>query len=198
MPLIGPGSEWFWTALTGVILAVTFFAIYRQLSTARSAAAFDQVTLLESELRSERMLGLELDLLLALRDGVDPAELPSFSRDAVGAYWERVGGLLRRGHLDAKLLWDGSSAICQAWWVVLEPSAQRVRARSGRQAYFENFEWLVGVMNEISRRRGSPLYDWDSIMTDIDAIIAENRANLRLEEALRTLSSGAPAVLEVD
>ena len=39
MALIGPGSEWFWTALTGLILAITFFAIYRQLSIARSATA---------------------------------------------------------------------------------------------------------------------------------------------------------------
>ena len=27
--LIGPGSEWFWTALSGLVVAVTFFAIYR-------------------------------------------------------------------------------------------------------------------------------------------------------------------------
>jgi hypothetical protein len=29
--LIGPGSEWFWTAVSGAVLAVTFLAIYRQL-----------------------------------------------------------------------------------------------------------------------------------------------------------------------
>ena len=31
MVLIGPGSEWFWTALQFTALAITFFAIYRQL-----------------------------------------------------------------------------------------------------------------------------------------------------------------------
>jgi hypothetical protein len=30
MALIGPGSEWFWTAVSGIVLAVTFIAIYRQ------------------------------------------------------------------------------------------------------------------------------------------------------------------------
>lgn len=29
--LIGPGSEWFWTAITGIMFAVTFLALYRQL-----------------------------------------------------------------------------------------------------------------------------------------------------------------------
>jgi hypothetical protein len=27
MAFIGPGSEWFWTALSGLVLAVTFIAI---------------------------------------------------------------------------------------------------------------------------------------------------------------------------
>ncbi len=31
MALFGPGSEWFWTALTFTALALTFYAIYRQL-----------------------------------------------------------------------------------------------------------------------------------------------------------------------
>jgi hypothetical protein len=31
MAFIGPGTEWFWTALTGVVLGVTFIAIYSQL-----------------------------------------------------------------------------------------------------------------------------------------------------------------------
>jgi hypothetical protein len=33
MAFIGPGSEWFWTALQFTALAITFFAIYRQLRT---------------------------------------------------------------------------------------------------------------------------------------------------------------------
>ena len=33
MSFIGPGSEWFWTAVSGLVLAVTFIAIYRQLRT---------------------------------------------------------------------------------------------------------------------------------------------------------------------
>lgn len=31
MAFIRPGSEWFWTALSGIVLAVTFPATYRQL-----------------------------------------------------------------------------------------------------------------------------------------------------------------------
>ena len=31
MAFLGPGSEWFWTALQFIALAITFYAIYRQL-----------------------------------------------------------------------------------------------------------------------------------------------------------------------
>jgi hypothetical protein len=31
MAFIGPGSEWFWTALQFTALALTLFALYRQL-----------------------------------------------------------------------------------------------------------------------------------------------------------------------
>ena len=189
--LIGPGSEWFWTALTGLILAITFFAIYRQLSVARSATAIEQLTSFETELSSERMTRLSLDVAIALRDGVDPAHLPRSSAGAILGYWERVGGLVRRGHLDAELLWDGSGGNCQAWWVVLEPRAQRLRAEYG-PAYGENFEWLAGVMADISRRRGDKLNDWASIMANLDETIADHRASLRLQEALRSVPPAAP------
>jgi hypothetical protein len=192
MALIGPGSEWFWTALTGLILAITFFAIYRQLRIARSATAFEQLTSFETELRSERMTRMALDVSIALRDGVDPAHLPNSSAGAIAAYWERIGGLARRGHLDAKLLWDGTGGNCRAWWVALEPLIQRGRAESG-PAFGENFEWLAGVMAEFDRRSGSTAMDWASMMANLDTYIADQRASLRLEEALRSVP---PATVE--
>jgi len=36
LALFGPGSEWFWTALQFTALAITFFAIYRQLQAQRT------------------------------------------------------------------------------------------------------------------------------------------------------------------
>ena len=43
MAFIGPGSEWFWTALSGIVLAVTFLAIYRQLRLQRNQGAIEQI-----------------------------------------------------------------------------------------------------------------------------------------------------------
>jgi hypothetical protein len=159
MAFIGPGSEWFWTALTGIVLAATFLAIYRQLSIARSASATEQLNAFERELTSERMTRYQLDVLVALRDGGDPAHVPHTAANAIAIFWDVVGGLARRGHLDPKLLWDGTGGDCITWWVALAPHARRRRAEWHSQTMLENFEWLAGVMAEFDRRAGMPTFD---------------------------------------
>jgi hypothetical protein len=76
LALIGPGSEWFWTAISGLVLAVTFLAIYRQLRLQSSAGAIEQATALARGWNSELLHRSRLAVLLALRDGVDQPTPP--------------------------------------------------------------------------------------------------------------------------
>lgn len=186
LALIGPGSEWFWTALTGLILAITFLAIYRQLSIARSASAYEQFTMFEQELTSERMLHHELEVLVALGGGVDPASVPFAAAVTVCGFWERVGGLARRGHLDPELLWQGSGNECPIWWVALGPYARMRRAAVG-PAQYEHFEWLAGVMDGFDRRAGSRPADQASLADELPRRITFYRDMLRVEQELRTV-----------
>ena len=48
LAFIGPGSEWFWTALQFIALAITFVALYRQLGT-QQLAIREQTKLLRSQ-----------------------------------------------------------------------------------------------------------------------------------------------------
>jgi len=91
MAFIGPGSEWFWTAVSGLILVVTFLAIYRQLRIARNENSYNQLVAFQQEVWSERMVRVELDLLVALRDGDDPADVPPGVGDIIGASGKRPG-----------------------------------------------------------------------------------------------------------
>jgi hypothetical protein len=184
MALIGPGSEWFWTALTGIVLAVTFLAIYRQLTTARNAAAYEQFDAFERDLASERMLRFELALLVAFRDGVDPAHLPPAAAHGILKFWEQVGALCRRGHIDADLLGEGSGTTVSLWWLVLETYARRVRSERG-PAWYENFEWLVGVMAAIDRRSGSPAMDHALFTRLLSPMIESLQGAIEVEETLR-------------
>src|SRR3989442_1467834 len=126
MVFIGPGSEWFWTALSGLVLAVTFLGIYRQLSIARNANAFEQRNRIMDEFNSERVTRYKLDILLALHEGVNPEYLPS-AANSVGNFLEGVAALVRAGHIDRGLVYESLGNTYRWWWAALAPFARRVR-----------------------------------------------------------------------
>jgi len=197
MSFIGPGSEWFWTALSGIVLAVTFIAIWRQLSMARSARFREDQISLTQDFDSERQMRYRLEILLALRDGTDREHLPEGSATGLMNYWETVAGLARHGDLDRKALYSGFGALYQAWWVVLAPYVRAKRAEQGNPGQYADNEWLAGYMAEMDRRAGVPAVD-EAQLGPLDVGIARARDRLRVEEALRTVTMASPDAMSVD
>jgi hypothetical protein len=186
MAFIGPGSEWFWTALSGIVLAVTFLAIYRQLSLQRSAGAIEQLNRIEQEYQSERMLRVALELAQARQAGIDPTLLPQVAVVALVNFWERVATLARRGHIDLELLWEGGSGFyCQGDWVRLLPWIEQKRTEDENPLLAEHFEWLVGEITARARRLGVRLDDTARQAARLDQSIAALRGSIQVEEALR-------------
>jgi hypothetical protein len=193
MAFIGPGSEWFWTALTGLVLAITFVGIYRQLSIARSATSREQIASFNREWRSERMILYRLEVMVALRDGADPAHLPEGAPGRIGDFWEEMGSLARRGHLDPKLMWDsGPGPRSEVWWKVLTPYVRRARTEEESPALYENFEWYAGINAELNRRAGSPTVDEAFLARGLEGQITSSQNMLRVEHALRTVVVASP------
>ena len=159
---IGPGSEWFWTALSGLVLVVTLLAIYRQLRIARSAAAYEQLDAFERELDSERMIRNEVDLLIAQRDRADPADIPPGAAYVIGGFWQKTAALVRSGHLDPKLLGAGSLDAVRFWWPAMAAYARRVRATWPSPGFLGDFEWLADELARLDRAANpSATQGWD-------------------------------------
>ena len=181
MAFIGPGSEWFWTALSGIVLAVTFLAIYRQLRLQRSQGAIEQLAAFTREWNSERLLVHRRNVLVALGEGSDGTVLPEGAVSSVGNYWEGIAALTRAGHLDRQLLWNQYGTTGQAWWVALGPYARAARNRDNDPTIYEDFEWLVGMLDEMDRRAdAAPALDlgnWrDRGIASIDGMLAVERS----------------------
>jgi hypothetical protein len=187
MAFIGPGSEWFWTALSGIVLAVTFIAIYRQLRMQAGASAVAQLDAFEREAGSERLNQYGVDILVAIRDGTDPAFIPADAAAEIGGVWEKFALLARRGIHDRKLLWEYESDAAQGWWAILEPRARRRRVERGDPRMLENLEWLAGVMAAFDRRVGAPVVDLDYIRRDIDSLIESHEERVRIAVGARTV-----------
>jgi hypothetical protein len=197
MSFIGPGSEWFWTALTGIVLAITFIALYRQFRLQAHATAVEQVQWFQREgLGSELTQRLWLEVLVALRDRKDPADLPEYAAVATAEFWENFASLARTGHRDPKLYWriDGRSA--QIVWAMFAPWVHKRRAEFGSPDFLADLEWLAGLMTKMDGRKGRPAFTPASIPRFIDSGIKFGEAKLRVLQAMKTVTLAQPAEAE--
>ena len=191
--LIGPGSEWFWAMLQFVIVAGTLIGLYRQLRLQSSQEAIEQLGAFDREWRDELHNHVSLEILVALREGIDPAHIPEGLAVSIGAFWEKIGGLVRAGHIDPELLWNGSSGgDCAVRWTTLAPLTRRLRAEADGPTYLENFEWLAGIMNERNLRAGLLPTDEAWLASNLERRIRMFEDLVRVQQSLRTVVIASP------
>ncbi|HEX7951405.1 MAG TPA: hypothetical protein VF494_13725 [Candidatus Limnocylindrales bacterium] len=160
--LLGPGSEWLWTAISGIVLAITFIAIYGQLRLQRSAAAIEQASMLRKEWQVYELVKAKVAILTAIRDGRDLATTQMRSFQAVGNYWERIGYLVRAGHIDSKLMNETFSDV-DIWWMWLAPTTRNLRREMSDDTLGEHFEWLAALSQKLDAKRGATAVDADAL-----------------------------------
>jgi len=187
MAFIGPGSEWFWTALTMIALTATVIGIYRQLGTQRAAIAVQQLKTFNEEWDCERMRQIRLRLAIALKGGgEDPATW--FLLGEVWGFFDRLAVLRREGYLDPNILGENSlGAEVLRWWTVLQDPVSQARSEYGDQEVAD-FEWLAAEMRSMLARQGVPEFktDPESVAGRVDWIIEGQSQALRVEGDLKT------------
>ena len=190
MSFIGPGSEWFWTALTGLILTLTFVAIYRQLRIMRTQSAIEQMDAFKREAYSEAMERYVLEVMVALRDHEDPTDVPEAAVLGVGDFWGNFATLVRAGYRDAALLWQSDSATPQIIWCWIAPFILKARAESrlGVPPYTD-LEWLVGKLAEMDRNAGRPAITPALVRANLNHRIALHRDFIRYAQATRSTAA---------
>ena len=190
--LIGPGSEWFWAMLQFVVVAGTLIGLYRQLRLQSSQEAIQQLGAFDRDWRDELNTRVCLEILVAVRDGVDRAHVPEGPAVSIGAFWEKVGGLVKAGHIDPDLLWNGSGGDCAVWWTTLAPTTRRLRAEVEGPTYLENFEWLAGIMDEKNLLAGQLPTDEAWLASNMERRIRMFQDLIRIQQSLRTVVIASP------
>ena len=120
LTFIGTGSESFWTMVSGLVVAVTFVIIYRQLKAQGAANAFQRIETVHRRWASSELVLARLEVALQLRDGT--LDVANDTRaDAVLAFFELVRDLNRQGYLDDEEIARSFGAAIVVWWRLLEP-----------------------------------------------------------------------------
>jgi hypothetical protein len=186
LTLFGAGSEWFWSMLQFVVVAITLAGIYVQLRQARAANAFAQTNAMAEQWNDERMVRRRLAVATILRDDGADADL-SAHLSAIGNFWENVAALVRAGHVEIGVVRETLGTACRVYWPILEPDVRKLQAMHGSDL-FEHFEWLANEIVRHDRAHGIP----DTVLTRENAVailfqgIPVLRAYIADFEAMRT------------
>jgi hypothetical protein len=191
MSFFGPGSEWFWSFLQFIVVGVSLVGVYRQLTLARSAKAFDEVSKLSRDWSTEMMSRNRLAIYLALRDGTKPEALPPGPASYVADYWESLASLVRAGHVDVRVVRDFLGSSCRQWWAALAPFTRAARVRYDDPSIGEHHEWLAAAIAEIDREAGlthlTHLYDESPSVSELTGRIERQQSDIRMAEELRAV-----------
>jgi hypothetical protein len=139
------------------------------------------------EWNGERLIRKRLDVLVALRDGAAPADIPDSPASAIANFWEKVGALVRAGHVDRSVIAEGFVGA-NDWWGILAPWVVKVRTEDANPNFWENFEWHVGTLVRI---HPATAFDQQRFDRALEQRIRANEADLRDLVAMRT-APGSP------
>jgi hypothetical protein len=186
--IFGPGSEWFWSMAQFIVVVVSLLGIYRQLTIARSANAFEQMSNIAMEWGSERNTRYRLEVLIALRGGAGPREIPFGAAAQLSDYWDYVGALVRARHVDRTLVYQNLGVDIRSWWATLAPWVRNYRIESGDPTGVAHFEWLAGLMADMSTKAGVAMtFDEAFLASTLDRRIKRGQEEVRLAEELRAV-----------
>ena len=148
----GPGSEWFWSMAQFVVAAVTLIGIYYQFRLQRSANAFDQLSRIQGQWSSEPFTRTRLSAARAIKAGTS---MPMASMVTIGNSWEGVATLVRLGHVDSRVVYDGLGNSARYWWSLMEDQTLRYREESESGDLMVHFEWLAAKFARFADKDGT-------------------------------------------
>jgi hypothetical protein len=179
--LFAPG--WLWSVVSTVLVVASLIGLYRQLRMQSAQGAWEQLEAMEANWRTGRMDRAKLDVLRALRDRPDWADVPPGAANLIGAYWERIGALVHAGHVNPRLLHSFVGGACAVWWVGLAPYVRKRRIDIDDPTEMEHFERLAASMSELDRRRGARAFDEALLRSQLTTSIARYEEDLARHNA---------------
>ena len=137
-----------------IVLSALFVGI--QLYLQRAAVLASSLFALNQRWNSRELLSSRRDVC---RRGLEETEIPTSLPDAwitIALFFEEIGSLTLKRSLDRQIIWDIYSWDIEHFYSLLEPEITEKRKLKGDTSFFERFEQLYDLMQEISEKRNVP------------------------------------------
>ena len=188
--LIGPGSEWFWSAAQFLVVIVSVAGLYRQLRQVNAANAVQRMESLQGLWNSEALIQARLRVAIWRKHRTTDA--PGYADQAalssVCGFFENLSDLEVDRYITWKEIENTWGQALVVWWALLAPTIQALRVQSSPTVY-GGFESIARRAERVSNELG---HRWSLAEADIpdtlDGQIGRNTARL---EILRDAASGA-------
>jgi uncharacterized protein YaeQ len=107
----------------------------------------------------------------------------------IGNYWERVGWLVRSGHIDRRIVYAYVGNSVRLWWALMTPNVHRLRELQQDTGIYEHFEWLADLIAAMDRQAGfMRTYDDEAYLAQlIQSNIEGSLSAIQLAEELRAV-----------
>ncbi|MBI3747835.1 MAG: hypothetical protein HY262_03160 [Chloroflexi bacterium] len=141
LALIGPGSEWLWTALQFFALSFTGLAILRQVRLQATSNSLAMGVRFADSFRIE----LTRFKAVALIDVARDSRVMTPAIDRVGSWFDGTASGIHNGHLPALMGWQEWGVPAQMFWAAFGPALhERRKLEPGQWKEWEH--WLGDVI----------------------------------------------------
>ena len=138
--------------VSGLVVAVTFIVIYRQLKAQGAANAFQRIETVHGRWVSNELVLARLEVALQLRDGT--LDVANDTRaDMVLSFFELVRDLNRQGYLEDEEIARSFGAAIVVWGRLLEPVIQAQSSFEGDPDMWSGLRELVTMIRRYDRKR---------------------------------------------
>jgi hypothetical protein len=184
--LFGPGSEWFWSMASFVVVVVSLGGIYRQLRAQGSANAVQRIESLQGKYDSERMAYARLALALDLKYEEGSGRTFEKGRPLLD-FFANVDDLYGAGYLSVEEIASSWGRSIQIWTALLAPTVEHQRELEGVPDLYDTSR-LSSALVALEAKRGTPpLRLDDSRLSELlGYAIESNTALLRFEQTWKS------------
>jgi hypothetical protein len=156
--LIGPGSEWFWSAAQFIIITISLAAIYLQLRAQGASNFLQRVETLQGEWESPAMSHARLTLPLQLRHA-GPRDQGWVKAKPIADYFANIWSLYDRREIKVDEIGANWGRQMEIYSVLLQPLIYARREMEGVPNLYDWLERSPEILRKWEISRGIPPLD---------------------------------------